>query len=45
MTGIVNAMARLVEAEIKEHHAAIVRQMVAVGIIMCLLLIWLAVRQ
>lgn len=29
-----------VEVEIKEHHAALIRQIVAVGIIICLLLIF-----
>ena len=33
------------EAEIKEHHAALIRQMVAVGIIICAMLIWLGLHQ
>jgi hypothetical protein len=34
-----------VEAEIAEHHAALVRQIVAVGVIMCLLLIWVGLHH
>ena len=39
MTQIDDAMAPFVEAEIKEHHAALVRQMVAVGIVICVMLV------
>ena len=39
MTEIDNALDPFVEAEIKEHHAALIRQIVALGVIVCLLLI------
>ena len=39
MTEIDSTLDPFVEAEIKEHHAALIRQMVAVGIIICVLLI------
>jgi hypothetical protein len=34
-----------VEAEIKEHNAALFRQMVAIGTVICLLLILLGLHQ
>ena len=37
MTEADNAL--FVEAEIKEHHAALIRQIVVIGIIICVLLI------
>jgi len=44
VTEFVDAMTPLVEAEIKEHHAALIRQLVAVGAIICLMLILVALR-
>jgi hypothetical protein len=38
MTEIDEAMAPFTEAEIKEHHAALIRQMVAVEVIICAML-------
>jgi len=38
MTKIDEAMAPFTEAEIKEHQAALIRQMVAVGVIICVML-------
>ena len=38
MTEIADAL--FVEAEIKEHQAALMRQMIAVEIIICAMLIW-----
>jgi hypothetical protein len=38
MTEIVSTLDPFVEAEIKEHHAALTRQMLAIGIVICLLL-------
>jgi hypothetical protein len=38
MTEIDDAMAPFVEAEIKEQHAALIRQMVAIGIVICAML-------
>jgi hypothetical protein len=31
--------APFVEAELKEHHAALIRQMLAIGIIICVMLV------
>jgi hypothetical protein len=42
MTEIDNAMAPFVEAEIKEHQAAFVLQMVTIGVITCVFLILVA---
>jgi hypothetical protein len=39
MTEIDSTSDPFVEAEIKEHHAALIRQMVAFGIIICVMLI------
>ena len=39
MTEIVSTLDPFVEAEIKEHHAALIRQMVAVGIVICVMLV------
>ena len=38
MTEIDEATAPFMEAEIKEHQAALIRQMVAVGVIICVML-------
>jgi hypothetical protein len=38
MTEIDEAMAPFTEAEIKEHQSALIRQMVAVGVIICVML-------
>jgi hypothetical protein len=38
MTEIDSSLDPFLEAEIKEHHAALIRQMVAIGTIICLLL-------
>jgi hypothetical protein len=35
----------LVEAEIKEHNAALTRDNVAIGTIICLLLIWVGLHH
>ena len=34
----------IVEAEIKEHNAALMRKIVATGIISCVMLIWMGLR-
>jgi len=39
MTQIDSTLDPFVEAEIKEHHAALIRQMVAFGIVICLMLV------
>jgi hypothetical protein len=39
MTEIDDAMAPFVGAEIKEHQAALIRQMVAIGIVICVMLV------
>jgi hypothetical protein len=38
MTETDDAMAPFTEAEVKEHQAALIRQMVAVGVIICVML-------
>jgi hypothetical protein len=38
MTEIDDAMAPFTEAKIKEHQVALIRQMVAVGVIICVML-------
>jgi hypothetical protein len=38
MTGIDEAAAPFAEAEIKEHQAALIRQMIAIGVIICVML-------
>ena len=38
MTEIDSTLDPFVEAEIKEHHAALIREIVAVGIIICAML-------
>jgi hypothetical protein len=38
MTGIDEATARFAEAENKEQQAALIRQMIAVGVIICVML-------
>lgn len=40
MTEIDSTLDPLLEAEIKEHHAALIRQMVAMGIISCVMLMF-----
>jgi dephospho-CoA kinase len=45
MTEIDNILDPLIEAEIKEHQAALVRQMVAIGSIISFLLILLGLHQ
>ncbi len=45
MTEIDNASIQFVEAEIKEHQAVLIRQMVAIGVIICLLLILAALHH
>jgi hypothetical protein len=39
MTEVDSASTQFVEAEIKEHHARIVREIVVIGIVICLMLI------
>ena len=39
MTQFDDAMAPFVEAEINEHRAALIRQMVAIGIVICVMLV------
>ncbi len=43
MTEIDDAL--FVEAEIKDHHAALIRQMVVVGIIICIMLILVGLHR
>ena len=45
MTEIDNAMAPFVEAEIKGHQAALILQMVPIGVIICVLLTLVGLRQ
>ena len=45
MTEIHDATAPFVEAEIKEHQAALIRQMVAVGVIICVMMILVGLHQ
>jgi len=45
MTEIDSTLDPFVEAEIKEHHATLIRQMVALGTIICLLLILVGLHQ
>ena len=45
MTEIDSTLDPFVEAEINEHHAALIRQMVAFGTIICLLLILVGLHQ
>jgi hypothetical protein len=45
MTEIDEATAPFVEAEIKEHQAALIRQMVAVGVIICVMLMLLGLHH
>jgi hypothetical protein len=45
MTEIDNTLDPFVEAEIKEHHAALIHQMIAIGIVICVLLIWVGLHQ
>jgi hypothetical protein len=45
MNEIDDAMAPFREAEIKEHQAALIRQMVAVGVIICVMLMLVGLHQ
>ena len=45
MTKIESALDPFVEAETKEHQAALIRQTIAVGIIICLILILVGLHQ
>jgi hypothetical protein len=45
MTEIDDAMAPFTEAEIKEHQAALIRQMVAIGAIICVMLMLVGLHQ
>ena len=45
MTEIDEATTPFTEAEIKEHQAALIRQMVAIGIIICVMLVLLGLHQ
>jgi hypothetical protein len=45
MIEIVNATAPLVEAEINEHHAALIRQIIAVVAIIGAMLIWVGLHH
>jgi hypothetical protein len=44
MTEVNSTLDPFVEAEIKEHHAALIRQMIATGIITCVMLILVGLR-
>jgi hypothetical protein len=45
MTEIDDAMAPFAAAEIKEHQAALIRQMVAIGVIICAMLMLVGLHQ
>jgi hypothetical protein len=45
MTQIDSTLDPFVEVEIKEHNAALIRQMVAIGAIICFLLILVGLHQ
>jgi hypothetical protein len=45
MTEVDEATAPFVEAEIKEHQAALIRQMVAIGVIISVMLIWVGLHH
>jgi hypothetical protein len=45
MTQLDDATAPFVEAEIKEHHAALIRQMAAIGIVICVMLIFVGLHH
>ena len=45
MTEIEDGTAPFTEAEIKEHQATLIRQMVAVGIIICVMLMLVGLHQ
>ncbi len=45
MTQFDDAMAPFVEAEIKERHAALIRQIVAIGIVICVMLVLVGVHH
>jgi hypothetical protein len=45
MTEIDDAMAPFTEAEIKEHQAALIRQMVTIGVIICVMLMLVGLHQ
>ena len=44
MTEIDNTLDPLVEAEINKHHAALIREIVAIGIVICVMLIWVGLH-
>jgi hypothetical protein len=44
MNEIDDAIAPFSQAEIKEHHAALIHQMVSVGVIICVLLMLVGLR-
>ena len=45
MTEIGSTLDLIVEAEIKEHHATLMRQLVTVGIVICVMLILVGLHQ
>jgi hypothetical protein len=45
MTEIDDTLAPFVKAEIKEHQAALIREMVAVGVIICVMMVLLGLHQ
>jgi hypothetical protein len=45
MNEIDDAAAPFTEAEIKEHQAALIRQMVAVGVIICVMLVLIGLHH
>jgi hypothetical protein len=45
MTEIHDAMAPFAEAEIKEHQATLIRQMIAIGVIICVMLMLVGLHQ
>ena len=45
MTEIDSTLDPFVEAEINEHHAALMRQLVAVGVVICVLLIFVGLHH
>jgi hypothetical protein len=45
MTEIDEVTAPFVESEIKEHQAVLIRQMVTVGIIICVMMVLLGLHQ
>jgi CHASE3 domain sensor protein len=45
MTEIDDAMAPFMASEIKEHQAALIRQMVVIGVIICVMLLLVVLHQ